>query len=338
MAVTMKQNQRCAIRVDPSTPTTRNNSVVVQTLLCPITHALMVDPVLTEDGYTYDRSSIIEWLSKNPISPLVPNKQLSMSNLRAVVGIQEAIEALVVTGAVEKKLADSWKVRKWELNLVKAKGLFNEGRILDAAKLGLPKAQGQVSSWYFIGINGVDKDLEQSFEWAKKAAEGGDRLGQFRLANFYDEQIGNLAEAIIWYERAANQGCSDSMYNLGHIYINDGCDLDRNYLQKAIFWYEKGANENNVRCLVKIGILFYKGIGVTKSNRTARDWFEKAVDSIDDGSEKWLEANFWLGKMMMRGEGGIEDMTGGIDLIQKAAYEGLPLAKQCLKSMMKVLD
>ncbi len=39
--------------------------------LCPITQELMKDPViLTDDGHTYERAAIIDWLKKKPISPL----------------------------------------------------------------------------------------------------------------------------------------------------------------------------------------------------------------------------------------------------------------------------
>ena len=38
--------------------------------LCPITQDVMVDPVSTEDGHTYERSAIARWLSKKKTSPL----------------------------------------------------------------------------------------------------------------------------------------------------------------------------------------------------------------------------------------------------------------------------
>jgi hypothetical protein len=53
---------------------------------CPITMDLMEDPVTCEDGNTYERKAILEYLKKNPISPktrqpmniniIIPNRQL----------------------------------------------------------------------------------------------------------------------------------------------------------------------------------------------------------------------------------------------------------------------
>ena len=42
---------------------------IVESLTCPITAQIMTDPVSGNDGHTYERSAIMEWLSRNPISP-----------------------------------------------------------------------------------------------------------------------------------------------------------------------------------------------------------------------------------------------------------------------------
>merc|ERR1739846_294256 len=100
------------------------------------------------------------------------------------------------------------------------------------------------------------------------------------------------------------------MHNLGLIYEHGGHELDRNYLQKAASWYEKATNINYAGSMIRIGELSYKGKGVTKNYKTARRWFEKAIEVSDDKSEERLRANFWLGKMMMKGQGGTEDIKG----------------------------
>ena len=47
---------------------------------CPITGKLMRDPVMAADGYTYERSAILQHLSRSMISPVtravMPNKHL----------------------------------------------------------------------------------------------------------------------------------------------------------------------------------------------------------------------------------------------------------------------
>ena len=57
------------------------------------------------------------------------------------------------------------------------KQLYNEGSVVDDAKLGLPVAQGIVADSYFEGTNGVEKGIDKGFKFAKESATGGGRLG-----------------------------------------------------------------------------------------------------------------------------------------------------------------
>ena len=44
-------------------------NAIRESITCPITSDVMTDPVQGNDGHTYERSAILEWLSRNPISP-----------------------------------------------------------------------------------------------------------------------------------------------------------------------------------------------------------------------------------------------------------------------------
>lgn len=57
-----------------------DNEGVPRQLLCPITHELMVDPVVAEDGHTYERSAIVEWFRNRNSSPMT-NEQLSTTHV-----------------------------------------------------------------------------------------------------------------------------------------------------------------------------------------------------------------------------------------------------------------
>lgn len=41
-----------------------------QEFICPISMEVMTDPVLCEDGHTYERRIILEWLRQSPTSPI----------------------------------------------------------------------------------------------------------------------------------------------------------------------------------------------------------------------------------------------------------------------------
>ena len=83
-------------------PVTRNSSSaekgndkvteVPSQFLCPICQELMVDPVTTADGHTYERREIFRWLCKHDTSPLtgapLPNKALTPN-----IGLRQVIAA-----------------------------------------------------------------------------------------------------------------------------------------------------------------------------------------------------------------------------------------------------
>ena len=65
----------------------QQGAAVVSSFVCPITQAVMEDPVMTADGHTYERAAIEQWLASHNTSPLtglplsthelVPNEQLA---------------------------------------------------------------------------------------------------------------------------------------------------------------------------------------------------------------------------------------------------------------------
>lgn len=80
---------------------------------------------------------------------------------------------------------------------------------LRLAEQGYPLAECQIGYFYYQGL-GVDRDLERSFYWTKRAAEHGDRDAQYNLAElFYGPGVaaGRDPEAAkAWYRKAALQG------------------------------------------------------------------------------------------------------------------------------------
>ena len=61
-------------------------------LMCPITHALMREPVRASDGCVYDRHAITRWFSQRLSSPLT-GEQLDSGRLDPVDGLRARAEA-----------------------------------------------------------------------------------------------------------------------------------------------------------------------------------------------------------------------------------------------------
>eukprot|EP00041_Stephanoeca_diplocostata_P041916 m.9475 g.9475 ORF g.9475 m.9475 type:complete len:1095 (-) comp6919_c0_seq1:465-3749(-) len=61
-----------------------------ESMVCPITHQLMIDPVMDPDGYSYERSAITKWIFAKHTSP-VTRKGLSVQNLKPNRALAQAI-------------------------------------------------------------------------------------------------------------------------------------------------------------------------------------------------------------------------------------------------------
>ncbi len=61
-------------------------------LICPITLKLFNDPVLAEDGYTYEREAITRWINEHGTSPRT-KKYLRLNQLTPNNTIKNSVEA-----------------------------------------------------------------------------------------------------------------------------------------------------------------------------------------------------------------------------------------------------
>uniref|UniRef100_A0A7S3Y272 U-box domain-containing protein n=1 Tax=Heterosigma akashiwo TaxID=2829 RepID=A0A7S3Y272_HETAK len=67
------------------------NKAIPESFLCPITQTIMADPVLDEDGNSYDREAIEQWIDRNGTSPIT-RKPLSKKALRPNRSLLDAID------------------------------------------------------------------------------------------------------------------------------------------------------------------------------------------------------------------------------------------------------
>merc|ERR1712187_103463 len=72
---------------------------LMESLSCPIKLNIMTDPVVMADGYTYERSSIVQWMQTRATSPLTNQPLLNNNMARnwAIWKLLEQIERLTAT-------------------------------------------------------------------------------------------------------------------------------------------------------------------------------------------------------------------------------------------------
>lgn len=73
----------------------------------------------------------------------------------------------------------------------------------------------------------------------------------------------NIPQAITWYERAAQAGNGEAMYNLGAIYQmgNEAVPKDA---EKAVEWYTKAAESGVREAMYNLGVMYYTGTDIEK--------------------------------------------------------------------------
>ncbi|XP_047136345.1 uncharacterized protein LOC100211223 isoform X2 [Hydra vulgaris] len=69
-----------------------DNDVVPSDFLCPITMEIMVDPVIAADGFTYEKKSIMSWLSSGKLTSPMTNIPLSHTELVPNQSLKNVIE------------------------------------------------------------------------------------------------------------------------------------------------------------------------------------------------------------------------------------------------------
>ena len=112
----------------------------------------------------------------------------------------------------ELEICDSLFSQYWEAGEY---GRIFSG-LLPLAEQGYPLAECQVGYFYAQGL-GVERNLDKALLWTRRAAEHGDRDGQFNLGCFYEEGTvlaRSMEQAALWYQRAARQGHTEAAERL----------------------------------------------------------------------------------------------------------------------------
>lgn len=82
------------------------------------------------------------------------------------------------------------------------------------------------------------------------------------------------AEALRWYQKAADGGATVALVRLGDFYAlrSDGVETPR-----ALEWYRKAADANSSTAMVRLGRMFSEGRGVPQDYALAATWLSRAA-------------------------------------------------------------
>jgi TPR repeat protein len=236
-----------------------------------------------------------------------------------------------------------------------------------AADAGRAEAKIRLGLLYNEGKEGVPKDELEAFHLFRQAVEIDSRYG-CTLAVTYRQGKAvtkDPTQAIAWFTKAAERGCTTSMLNLGDMYAK-GEGVPRNDVE-AVKWYgnarealRKSADAGETYALLTLANLLQDGLGGPKDEAGACRLFASAADNGNTagmvrlgycyytgvGAEKdptkaaqWYRrgadkgdaaAMRLLGNLHLNGEGVEQDGTAALGWLKKAADAGDVLAMAAL--------
>ena len=135
---------------------------------------------------------------------------------------------------------------------------------------------GYAQSANRIGVLFRDSDLEKAIYWYKIAADNGVSDSMYNLAKIYryEDAVKDINKAIGWYEKAAEKGDADAMYALGRYYKYEAKPID---LELSTMWYEEAANHGDSEAWVALGNT-YKNIESVRDYSKALRYYKLAAD------------------------------------------------------------
>ena len=186
---------------------------------------------------------------------------------------------------------------------------------------------------YYNGQNGNPKDYAQAVYWYEQAAQKGNAAAQCNLGLCYERGDGvqkDLAAAFKWYLKSAENGSRSGQVNVGISYEN-GEGTDKNP-EQAAKWYRAAAEQGYASGQYEYARCLKNGLGVKANAVEAIEWYNK---SAAQGNDKAMNI---LGDCYYKGEGVEKDILKAKEWYEKAAAKGNKYSIESLKKIEEESD
>ncbi len=181
---------------------------------------------------------------------------------------------------------------------------------------GDPHCQVALGNLYRSGT-GLPRDVAKALHWYRRAAEQGHAAGQYELGVMYESGVGvkgDVPEALVWLGKAGAQGYAPAQNRIGLIYERGrGVPAD---IGKAVRWYRQAARQDFAPGQANLGRLYLRGLGVPRDTGRAAELLRRAAAQRDP------DALFQLGWMHEKGVGKRRDARQAASLYRQALADG----------------
>jgi TPR repeat protein len=152
-------------------------------------------------------------------------------------------------------------------------------QLTDWAQQGSPVAQRELA----LALTDRAETVAQAMLWFEKAATAGDAPAQFTLAQaLYDGKLGltkDHAKAWTWFEKAAQQGNGKASFMLARM-ASHGFGVPKS-AQRSAQWLQKASEQQNPQAMYQLSVAYQQGDGVPHDSEKADYWLEMAAE-LDD--------------------------------------------------------
>jgi TPR repeat protein len=214
-----------------------------------------------------------------------------------------------------------------------------------AAHHGHVEAQSQLAVIYLHGTAGepdpkkaaslfdindvAHPDYVMAMRRARVAAEAGSGEAQAVLAFILSsgpQDMRDLNEADLWYERSAAAGCAQGM--LGHALALNRKGSGETVQREVAVQLGKAAEAGLPTALYLLGVMNERGLGVTRNEGSAAEFYRRAAEKGHrSGQARW-------GKALIHGIGVDPNPSDGETWLRRAALAGDPEAAASLGNLL----
>jgi TPR repeat protein len=199
---------------------------------------------------------------------------------------------------------------------------------VDLQRLTAEGYSGNALAQYILGITYahgevVPQDYAEAIKWFQKAAQQGLDVAENDLGSMYVSGQGvplDYKAAVKWFRKAAGEGLAEAENNLGVMYAaGHGVPLD---YQEAARRFRKAAFKGSAGAQCNLGIAYASGHGEVRNYKEAVKWFLEAAAQGDS------LAQFDLGRAYAGGLGVRQDSIQALMWLTLAASGGETQARE----------
>jgi TPR repeat protein len=159
-----------------------------------------------------------------------------------------------------------------------------------AALAGHPDGMHDIA-WAYADGDGTDPNSRLFFEWMKKAAEeGGDEEAMYNLALAYKDGKGTEKDDqqfFEWMKKAAEKNHREAMYHLASAY-EEGLGTDPDQFQ-YFEWTKKIADAGEPGAMLRLATAYKNGKGTSPDNRKFYEYTKKAIEPAAKAAKNAME-------------------------------------------------